>query len=291
MATRFSVSTFSPSLMLLATILSVAIGSSFAGNFNNDVVVAFGDARAKIQDNGNLMSLALDNSSGSGFESKNEFIYAKVEMNIKLVPGNSAGTVTSFYLKSEGNSWDEVDMEFLGNTSGDPYVLHTNIFTKGMGNREQQFYLWFDPTTDFHTYSITWNPAHIVLVVDKKPIREYRNVDPNNNVPYPRDQPMKLYGSLWNADDWATRGGSVKTDWSKAPFTASFNNYTADGCVYANGASSCPDKTAPWYSSELIDGDDLKQMQWVQKNYMIYNYCDDSNRFHGSLPAECGRKN
>ncbi|CAI0427793.1 unnamed protein product [Linum tenue] len=266
MATRFSVSTFSPSLMLLATILSVAIGSSFAGNFNNDVVVAFGDARAKIQDNGNLMSLALDNSSGSGFESKNEFIYAKVEMNIKLVPGNSAGTVTSFYLKSEGNSWDEVDMEFLGNTSGDPYVLHTNIFTKGMGNREQQ-------------------------VVDKKPIREYRNVDPNNNVPYPRDQPMKLYGSLWNADDWATRGGSVKTDWSKAPFTASFNNYTADGCVYANGASSCPDKTAPWYSSELIDGDDLKQMQWVQKNYMIYNYCDDSNRFHGSLPAECGRKN
>ncbi|CAI0558042.1 unnamed protein product [Linum tenue] len=277
----FSATGFCPSLILLVTILSVVIGSSFAGNFNDDVVVVFGDARARIQENGNLMSLALDNSSGSGFQSKNQFIYAKVEVNIKLVAGNSAGTVTSFYLKSEGNAWDEIDMEFLGNTSGDPYVLHTNIFTKGMGNREQQFYLWFDPTTDFHTYSITWNPAHIVLVVDKKPIREYRNLDSNNNVPYPRDQPMKLYGSLWNADDWATRGGSVKTDWSKAPFTASFKTYTADGC---------PDKTAPWYSSKQIGGDDLKQMQWVQKNYMIYNYCDDVNRFHGSLPAECGRK-
>jgi len=30
---------------------------------------------------------------------------------------------------------------------------------------------------------------------------------------------MRIYSSLWNADDWATRGGLVKTDWSQAPFT------------------------------------------------------------------------
>ncbi|XP_008246199.2 PREDICTED: probable xyloglucan endotransglucosylase/hydrolase protein 23, partial [Prunus mume] len=228
-----------------------------------------------------------DKASGSGFQSKNEYLFGKIDMQLKLVPGNSAGTVTAYYLSSKGSTWDEIDFEFLGNLSGDPYILHTNVFSQGKGNREQQFYLWFDPTADFHTYSILWNPQRIVFSVDGTPIREFKNQE-SNGVPFPKNQPMRIYSSLWNADDWATRGGLIKTDWSRAPFTASYRNFNANNaCVSSNGASSCSSSTSNAWLSEELDLTRQERLRWVQKNYMIYNYCTDAKRFPQGLPTEC----
>ena len=111
-------------------------------------------------------------------------------MNIKMVPGDSAGTVTAFYvrttkievcsfcfyfwytlvmtfvdtlqLSSQNAEHDEIDFEFLGNRTGQPYILQTNVFTGGQGNKEQRIFLWFDPTKEFHRYSILWNMYQIV---------------------------------------------------------------------------------------------------------------------------------
>ncbi|KAE8672169.1 putative xyloglucan endotransglucosylase/hydrolase protein 23 [Hibiscus syriacus] len=268
-------------------VVSVLVGFvlvASAADFSQDVEVTWGDGRGKILENGQLLTLSLDKSSGSGFQSRNEYLFGKIDMNVKLVPGNSAGTVTTYYLRSQGSTWDEIDFEFLGNLSGEPYTVHTNVYCGGKGDREQQFHLWFDPTKDFYTYSLLWNPQRIIFSIDGTPIREFKNLE-SIGVPFPKSQPMRVYSTLWNADDWATRGGLIKTDWSKAPFTASYRNYEADGCVWSSGKSSCSSSSS-WLSQEL-DISSRQRLQWVQKNYMIYNYCTDTKRFPQGLPIEC----
>ncbi|KAJ9701194.1 hypothetical protein PVL29_006510 [Vitis rotundifolia] len=183
-------------------------------------------------------------------------------------------------LSSQGSTHDEIDFEFLGNLSGDPYILHTNVFTQGKGNREQQFYLWFDPTRNFHSYSIIWTARHIIFLVDNVPIRLFKNAE-SMGVPFPKNQPMRIYSSLWNADDWATRGGLVKTDWSKAPFTAYYRNFRANS---STPTSSFSDST---FQTQELDSYSRRRLRWVQKNFMIYNYCTDLKRFPQGVPPEC----
>ncbi|CAN6571223.1 unnamed protein product [Malus baccata var. baccata] len=264
---------FTTSLMLMA---------ASAGNFYQDFDVTFGDGRAKILNGGQLLTLNLD-----------QYLFGRIDMQIKLVAGNSAGTVTAYYLSSEGPTHDEIDFEFLGNVSGDPYTLHTNVFSQGKGNREQQFQLWFDPTNAFHTYSIVWNSQRIIFLVDNIPIRVFNNLE-SVGVPFPKNQPMRIYSSLWNADDWATRGGLVKTDWTKAPFTASYRNFKANACT-ADSSSSCASTASTnsvgdsAWQTQGLDAAGRNRLRWVQQKFLIYNYCNDLKRFPQGLPAECRR--
>lgn len=61
-----------------------------------------------------------------------------------------------------GPERDEVDFEFLGNRTGQPYTIQTNVYKSGVGGREMRHILWFDPTEDFHTFSILWNNHQLV---------------------------------------------------------------------------------------------------------------------------------
>ncbi|XP_062152890.1 xyloglucan endotransglucosylase protein 1-like isoform X2 [Alnus glutinosa] len=269
-------------MLLLSVFISVLIPNALAGNFYRDFDVTWGDRRARIRNGGQILTLSLDKASGSGIRSKNEYLFGRIDMQIKLVPGNSAGTVTSYYFSSEGATHDEIDFEFLGNLSGQPYTLHTNVYSQGKGSREQQFHLWFDPTRNFHTYSIIWNFRKIIFLVDNNAIRVFNNLE-SIGVPFPKSQPMRIYSSIWNADDWATRGGLIKTDWTKAPFTALYRNFIANACV--RSSRFCRYK----FANYSLDAKARNKLRWVQKKFMIYNYCTDFKRFPQGLPPECKR--
>lgn len=110
---------------------------------------------------------------------------------------------------------------------------------------------------------------------------------------YPNKQGMRIYSTLWNADNWATRGGLVKINWASAPFIARFRNFRARACKWtgATSISQCALNTpANWWTSPFyskLSYPKYGQMKWVRDNYMIYDYCKDTKRFNGQMPPEC----
>ncbi|KAK4487127.1 hypothetical protein RD792_006442 [Penstemon davidsonii] len=99
---------------------------------------------------------------------------------------------------------------------------------------------------------------------------------------------MRVYCSLWNADEWATQGGRVKTDWTKSPFVAYYRNFNIDGCVSGTSSGACGSQSGSWQTQEL-DAPGRNRLRWVQQNHMVYNYCGDVQRFPQGISVECKR--
>lgn len=138
--------------------------------------------------------------------------------------------------------------------------------------------------------------ANIRFLVDETPIRVHTNME-HKGIPFPKDQAMGVYSSIWNADDWATQGGLVKTDWSHAPFIASYKGFEIDAC-------ECPVSVASneivekcrssgekrfWWDEPTISELSVHQshqLVWVRANHLVYDYCTDTARFP-VMPVEC----
>jgi xyloglucan:xyloglucosyl transferase len=269
---------------------------SSAKVFDDNFQIMWAEDHFRTSENGQVWHLVLDQKSGSGFKSKNKYRFGWFSMKLKLVPGDSAGVVTAYYMSSDTDkNRDELDFEFLGNRSGQPYALQTNIYAKGVGQREQRHTLWFDPTTEFHTYSILWNAHQIVFFVDQVPVRVHRHTKATRDV-FPRKQGMYMFSSIWNADNWATRGGLEKTNWSAAPFVSSYKKFHGLGCKWEDDqttllpcANSNNASARHWWDKPVAWTLTKKQREyyrWVNSKYLTYDYCHDQSRY-STKPVEC----
>ncbi|KAK8524353.1 hypothetical protein V6N12_029219 [Hibiscus sabdariffa] len=306
-------------LLFIAVLVSAFHISSQAAapktSFEDNFSIMFSGDHFKTSEDGNTWFLSLDKEtgipkcqviwftecigsdsivvSGCGFQTKERYRFGWFSMKLKLVGGDSAGVVTAYYMCSEkeaGPERDEVDFEFLGNRTGQPYLIQTNVYKNGVGGREMRHMLWFDPTEEFHTYSILWNNHQLVFFVDRVPIRVFKNNGDKKNDFFPNEKPMFLFSSIWNADDWATRGGLEKTDWKKAPFVSSYKDFSVDGCQWEDPYPACVSTTTKYwwdqYDAWHLNDDQKKDFAWVQRNLVIYDYCKDVDRYP-KLPGEC----
>ncbi|XP_024361937.1 xyloglucan endotransglucosylase protein 7 [Physcomitrium patens] len=232
-------------------------------------------------------------ASYTGMASPLQYTYAANGAYIKMPPGDSAGVVSTFYMASSGPKHCEFDFEFLGNKPGMPYLLHTNIFVDGVGGREQQIRLWFDPRKEAHFYNFQWNKDLLVFYIDSMPVRMFKNLE--NEIPgfkYPKKCAMGVYLSVWDGSSWATDGGRVKLDWASAPFVTTYDRFKLAGCVAKNGDAASIEKcqtsfaAAPGDHVQKMGQTKTRQLREVKAKYLHYNYCDDRKRYPVA-PREC----
>ncbi|CAA3028439.1 xyloglucan endotransglucosylase hydrolase 2-like [Olea europaea subsp. europaea] len=259
----------------LFLILFVACGYADEFPFDQNYSPQWGGDHLSVLDQGRVVQLLIDEHSGAGFHSKQDFGSGYFRMMIKLPGNHSQGIITTFYLTSipvggQATNHYEFDFEFLGGHNPMAYRLNTNVFANDKGHREQQFCLWFDPTADFHKYELFWNQYQIVFFIDGTPIRVFKN-NTNIGVSYPSNS-MHIEASIWNSTAWV---GPV--DWSQGPFIAHYQGFSIDGCKYNTlNPKACDNWNAG--KDRKLSPDQQRRYHDARKNYMVYDYCSNNSK-------------
>ena len=132
---------------------------------------------------------------GGEYRTNEMFGYGLYEVEMKVI--DNVGVVSSFFTytgPSDGNPWDEIDIEFLGK---DTTKVQFNYYTDGVGNHEHIHDLGFDASEDFHKYGFKWEENKITWYVDG--VEVYSATE---NLP---STPGKIMMNAWNGigvDGW-----------------------------------------------------------------------------------------
>ncbi|CAI9103346.1 OLC1v1001809C1 [Oldenlandia corymbosa var. corymbosa] len=255
----------------------------------------FGDANIKRSPDDASVHLHLNQLTGSGFKSSDLYNHGFFSAKIKLPSDYTAGIVVAFYTTNGDlfvKNHDELDFEFLGNIRGKPWKFQTNMYGNGSTSRgrEERYRLWFDPSKEFHRYSILWTTNKIIFYIDNVPIREIMRHESMGG-DYP-SKPMGLYATIWDASDWATSGGKYKTNYKYAPFVAEFTDFALHGCAVDPLEEvvndRCNEKNDQLENANYarISPKQRTAMAKFRQRYMYYSYCYDSLRYP-TPPPEC----
>lgn len=82
-------------------VMAMAYGRGVVALLYDDIEISWGQDCFFFMDGDiDTLALGLDHTSGSGFSSKDAYLYARFDMDIKLVANDSAGTVATFYVST-----------------------------------------------------------------------------------------------------------------------------------------------------------------------------------------------
>ncbi|KDP30712.1 hypothetical protein JCGZ_15540 [Jatropha curcas] len=266
-------------------------------SFDEGYAPLFGDGNLVRSPNGRSVRLLLDRFTGSGFISSKMYKYGFFSANIKLPSDYTAGLCVAFYTSNQDvfeKTHDELDFEFLGNVEGKPWRFQTNLYGNGSTShgREERYRLWFDPSKEFHRYSILWTEYKIIFFIDDVPIREVLRTSEMGSE-YP-SKPMSLYATIWDASNWATSGGRYKVNYKYAPFVSEYKDLVIEGCPvdpiqqFPVASTSCSESNARLESAEYatITRRQRMAMRRFRQRLMYYSYCYDTLRY-SVPPPEC----
>ncbi|GJP31411.1 hypothetical protein CLOM_g12048 [Closterium sp. NIES-68] len=217
--------------------------------------------------NGTVTLSATNNSVGV-FHSKDYFKYGVYTLRMKLPSNYSGGIIPCFYLISPGpqgytDIHDEIDFEFIGGETPGSITIHTNLITGGQVKLEQ-FRFPFDPSADFHTYSIVYSPLYIMWMIDDYPIRITTN---DTSHPFPT-LPMEFKASIWDSSSWSW----LKANYSNGPIQSQYREFDfSRSCQMPPDLSEPPclrlrsSKHAPWLAKMTLP--QIRQERAFKKYY------------------------
>ena len=109
---------------------------------------------------------------GGSIQTKNHYRYGKWEARLK--PSSESGVVNAFFIWSDANG-QEVDFEFLPYTFGAGIgQVHLAVHKNGFSNHfVREIDLGFNPSDDFHNYSLEIYRDKVVWLADDIVLAEY----------------------------------------------------------------------------------------------------------------------
>ncbi|KAK9935377.1 hypothetical protein M0R45_022480 [Rubus argutus] len=285
-----------PRLFALLVLVAVVVSASSRDlpiiSFDEGYNKLFGDDNLMILKDGKSVHLLLNERTGSGFVSQDLYIHGFFSASVKLPTDYTAGVVVAFYMSNADmfpKNHDEIDFEFLGHIRGKEWRVQTNVYGNGSTNtgREERYNLWFDPSEDYHQYSILWTDSQIIFYVDNIPIRVVKRSE-NMGGDFP-SKPMSLYATIWDGSDWATNGGKYRVNYKYAPFLAEFSDLVLHGCAVdpiEQISKKCDKTQGSEYIPTGVTRVQKMKMEGFRKKQMTYSYCYDRIRYKVA-PPEC----
>jgi len=198
----------------------------------------FSDKTASIEDGQLVIKLlaapegTVDDSNkpkpylGAEVRSFDTLTYGRVKARIKFAKGSAVvSSLVTIYTPWPADDWNELDMECLG-TAPSTLQLNTMVYTgppttppvtKSVTPTAEpnKPTLSFDPSADFHVYTIEWTPESARFLVDDAEIYEWsKHID---KLKLPQNVLLTIWAS--NAVGWAgavgddTVNAAARYDW------------------------------------------------------------------------------